>query len=141
MLIPVAMCIAVNETGELTAAVTGAVCGLLIDFTFGKVFGFSAVLLLFICMLTALLFKHWFRNTAFNIALICGGFTLIYVCLDFLFYYGIWGYENSLFVFLHYELPACLYTVIFAVIIHPLFKWIGLRRGSSPPARKKTPKR
>ena len=60
ILVPVALCIAVNNN-QYASAFTGAVCGFLIDISCGKLFGYNAIILTIFCIVVSLLFEFYLR--------------------------------------------------------------------------------
>ena len=62
LLIPIAICISINEGDEIVSTITGILCGLLIDISCDKIFGYNAIILIGICVFTSLLFNHFLRD-------------------------------------------------------------------------------
>jgi rod shape-determining protein MreD len=124
IIIPIAMCISMNENGELRAALTGSLCGLLVDGAYGKLFGYNAIMLLIICLFTRLLFTHWLRVSLLNISVLCIVFTFLWTVFDYVFYYAIWNYDSNGMIFLHYHLRIWLLTSLCILVVYPIMRFI-----------------
>ncbi len=124
ILVPVALCIAVNNN-QYASAVTGAVCGFLIDTSCGKLFGYNAVLLTIFCIVISLLFEFYLRYKFVSFLFISAVISYIQCVLDYKFYYEIWNYENSERIFTVYTLKVWAYTVISSVFVYLLLKMIN----------------
>lgn len=124
ILIPVALCIAVNN--NIYASVfTGAVCGFLIDTACGKLFGYNAVLLSVFCIVVSLLFEFLLRYKFVSFLFISAVISYIQCSLDYTFYYGIWNYQNAETIFTDYSLKVWAYTVISSVFVYLLLKMVN----------------
>lgn len=119
--IPLCVCICMNE-GEYTSAVLGGICGLLLDQATGKIFGYSSVIFIVICVGTTILFRHLLFQNALNVMLISAVFTAIYEMLDYFFYYAMWDYEGSGYVFSDIAIPCILYTIIISPVVYLIIK-------------------
>jgi len=75
--------------GEYPAAVLGGACGLLIDATCGRIFGYSSVIIIAICVTSVLLFKHLLFQNILNIIWLTAVFSSVYQLLDYFFMYYI----------------------------------------------------
>lgn len=124
ILIPAALCIAVRS-GQTVSAVTGAVCGFLIDISCGKLFGYNAVILAFFCIFVSLAFELWLRERFINIMIVSAVVSLISGLLDYKFYYEIWNYENVEKIFTSVTVPVWIYTVISTVFVYLVIKLIN----------------
>ena len=65
ILIPVALCISMDEDA-LVSAVIGFVCGFLSDLAMGDLIGSGAIILIFGCVCTSLLFTRLLRQILLN---------------------------------------------------------------------------
>lgn len=126
LLIPLCTCICMNE-GEYTAAVLGGICGLLIDFSMGKIFGYSSVFMIAFCVATVLLFKHYLLQNILNIVWMTAVFTAVYEFCDYFFFYAMWNYEGAEYVFKEKCIPCIIYTTIISPIIWLLVKPVQKR--------------
>lgn len=128
-LIPLALCISMYERQEIVAAVTGGVCGLILDSACDRLFGFNAFLLTALSLLTALFFLYLLRRTFINLLWICTASTVIHSLLDYLFFYAIWNYDDSGFIFLHYTLPSMVLTVISCPVVYLIVYLVNKKFG------------
>lgn len=117
VLIPIAFCIACGS-GQISSAVTGAVCGFLIDMSCGKLFGYNAVLISFFCIVLSLLFEHYLKRRFINVLITTAAAAFIQGWLDYRFYYQIWKYENVERIFSKVTLPVWFYTVISTAVVY-----------------------
>lgn len=121
LLIPLCTCICMNE-GEYTAAVLGGICGLLIDFSCGKFFGYSCIFMIAFCVATVLFFKHYLLQNVLNIVWLTAMFTAVYELFDYFFFYAMWNYEGTGYVFREKCIPCVIYTTIAAPFVWLLIK-------------------
>lgn len=128
MLIPVAICISAREN-ETIASSVGMVCGFMLDSAGGKLFGFNAFILMICCMFTSLLFHYLLRQSFVSSLLITFTVTVIQGLLDFLFFYGIWTFDNVHKIFTRWYLPSMIFTVISFLPLYILIKFISSRFG------------
>lgn len=124
LLVPVALCIAVNND-IMASAYTGAFCGLLIDVACGRLVGYNAVLLTVFCVASTLIFELYLRRKFISFTVIAAAASFLQCWLDYKFFYEIWGYENVERIFRNTTLKVWLYTVISSVFIYVLFKIIN----------------
>lgn len=124
ILVPTALYIAVNNNLYATA-VTGALCGFLIDVSCGKLFGYNAILLTVFCIAVSLLYEFYLRDKFVSFIFISAVVSYIQCLLDYKFYYEIWNYENSELIFTDYTLKIWAYTVISSVFVCLLLKIIN----------------
>ncbi|MDE6502336.1 MAG: rod shape-determining protein MreD [Ruminococcus sp.] len=124
ILIPTALYIAVRN--DISAsAVTGAICGFLIDVSCGKLFGYNAVLLTVSCIIVSLIFEFYLRDKFVSFIFISAVVSYIQCWLDYKFYYEIWNYENHEMIFTDYTLKIWAYTVISSVFVCLLLRLIN----------------
>lgn len=124
LLIPVAIGISINEENEITAVITGILCGFLLDISCDRIFGYNAILLVCICVISALMFIHYLRVNIINFVLTVTIFSFLHDVLDYLFYYAIWDYENVRRIFFDYTLPSWLYTSMSSIIVYIFIRLI-----------------
>lgn len=124
LLVPVALCIAINND-IMASAYTGAFCGFLIDIACGRLLGYNAVILTVFCILITLIYELYLRRKFFNFLLISAAAAFLQCWLDFKFYYEIWDYENTDRIFRSVTLKVWLYTVISSVVMYFLFKIVN----------------
>lgn len=117
--VPAAVAIAMLE-GEFAGGFYGVLAGILCDMGGFSLFGFNAFVVGILCVVTGLLVIYLMYCNLPN----CLFFTLIILLvrgsLEYLFAYGIWGYENAWKVYAYFILPVTLYSVL----ITPLAYWL-----------------
>lgn len=121
LLIPFVICLSMFES-EKTAAIIGALAGCLWDSNTMRLFGFSAIILLICCVSCSLLIMYLIKANLVNAMLLCTATVAIYLSIDFLFYYVIWGYDGLTSILLRYLLPMAGYTLVIAPLIFFLVK-------------------
>lgn len=124
LLVPVALCIAINNDIMISAC-SGAFCGFLIDIACDRLFGYNAVLLTIFCAAVSLVYELYLRKKFFNYLWISALTAFLQCWLDYKFYYEMWDYENAERIFHNISLKVWLYTVISSVIIYIIFSIIN----------------
>ena len=123
LVVPAAIAIAMHE-GEFAGGFYGAFAGLLCDMGSSLLFGFNGFLLTFFCVGTGLLVTHLMHSNIWNIML----FTLITMLaigsLEFLFGYGMWGFENVWMIYVYATLPLIAYTTVVSPLLFWLVRWM-----------------
>ena len=117
LLIPVALCIA-SYAREHTALLTGLVCGLLLDITCGKLFGFNGLILMLMCIGISLLYKHYLTHRFLNFLALAAVCILVQGCLDFFFFYAIWDHSHVSLIFTRHIFPCCVYTILSSAVVY-----------------------
>ncbi|MBO7475231.1 MAG: hypothetical protein J6U00_14740 [Ruminococcus sp.] len=124
LLVPLAIGIALKNN-IYASAVTGALCGFLIDICCGKLFGYNAVILAFFCIAANLMFELYLRDRFINYMFVTAAASYIQCWLDYKFYYQIWGYANVHRIFVRVTLRVWIYTVISSVLIYFVLKFVN----------------
>lgn len=124
LLVPVALCIALNND-TMISAFTGAFCGFLIDIACGRLFGYNAVLLTIFCTIVSLIYELYLRKKFFNYLWITALVSFLQCWLDYKFYYEMWSYENVELIFHNITMKVWIYTVISSVVIYIIFALIN----------------
>ena len=124
LLVPLAIGI-VLKNNIYASAVTGALCGFLIDICCGKLFGYNAVILAFFCIAANLMFELYLRDRFINYMFVTAVASYIQCWLDYKFYYQIWGYANVHHIFVRVTLRVWIYTVISSVLIYFVLKFVN----------------
>lgn len=134
LFIPLCAAICMNE-GEYPATALGASCGLLLDIASGRLFGYNAVFLIVISVLTSLLFKHYLLQNWVNVLLLTTAYSAVHEILDYFFMYAMWNYESSGKIFSSVSVPCFIYTVISApfvyLVIKPIIKHFYPKRAKT----------
>ena len=124
LLVPAAIAIAVNS-GQYSSALTGAVCGFLIDIACGKLTGYNAVLLAFFSIIVSLLYEYYLRNKFVNYIVITAVVSYILCWLDYKFYYEMWEYENVEMIFSQISMKVWAITIIASVFVYLVIELIN----------------
>ncbi|MCD7799661.1 MAG: hypothetical protein LUG94_00400 [Ruminococcus sp.] len=124
LFIPIAITLAIFFEDELKSALVGGVCGLLLDISSHRLFGFNGVLLLISCVVTTLLFKNYLKPMFFNAIVFVGLTTFIQGFLDYFFYYKLWYSNVSDVIYFNYTLPSNIMTLVCVLFVYPLIKKI-----------------
>jgi len=115
ILIPLALCIAVGNN-IIISAITGAVCGFLIDISCDKLIGYNAIILTVFCAFVTLIFELYLRNKFINILILSAILSFIH---------GFWNYENVDQIFSKVTVPVWIYTVISTIFVYLIIKLIN----------------
>ncbi|MBQ6169575.1 MULTISPECIES: rod shape-determining protein MreD [Ruminococcus] len=124
LLVPLAVGIAVNNN-IYASAVTGAICGFLIDICCGKLFGYNAVILTVFCIAANLVFELYLKDRFINYFIITAAAAFLQCWLDYKFYYQIWDYEHVGRIFRKVSMKVWLYTVISSVFVFLVLKLVN----------------
>ncbi|HNZ98357.1 rod shape-determining protein MreD [Ruminococcus sp.] len=124
LLVPLAVGIAINNN-LYASAVTGAICGFLIDICCGKLFGYNAVVLTVFCIAANLVFELYLKDRFINYFIITAAAAFLQCRLDYKFYYQIWGYEHVGRIFRRVSMKIWLYTVISSVFVFLVLKLVN----------------
>lgn len=132
LVVPVAVAIAMYE-GEFVGGVYGAVAGILCDTAGGSLFGFNGFFICLFCIAAGLLVIYLLRNNLLGCLLFVGVALLVRGSIEFLFAYGMWGYDNVWKIYACYTLP----TVVYSLAVTPLCYWLvrGIHRRFAPEVR------
>lgn len=123
LLIPIVLSIC-SVSRIITSACVGIFCGFLMDMTSGTLMGYHAILLFLIGMAVSVLYDKLIQQRFFNFLIFTIISAGIITGVDFLFKYGIWGYDHVSYLYIHHSLPCLLLTSISSIIIYPIFYFI-----------------
>lgn len=121
LLIPTAICISINED-EITSACVGLICGLLLDVSCDRLFGYNAVILLSACVFTSLVFVHLLRRNTANAFIVTSLTAFVQGGLDYLLYYVIFSSEDVSSIYSRIIFPSCVMTSFCTFLIYPLIR-------------------
>lgn len=115
------VCVAMFEGPRFGAAI-GVFSGLLWDLYSVRVFGFTALQMLFVSVIVAL-FVQWLLRTNFlSGMLLCACGVLAQMLVEWFFRYVLYMHEEMLTILVSVYLPNALYTVL----LSPLMYWFVL---------------
>jgi hypothetical protein len=120
-MIPFAISVAAFET-PVRSAVYACVCGLMLDNLTDSLFGFFGITLLWAGLFVSVLFTLLLRRHALNVFFLNAVATLILLLLHYLFYMGIWGYDESGVIFLEWYVPLFFLTGVGVVPVYFLVR-------------------
>jgi cell shape-determining protein MreD len=113
--IPAAIALAMFE-GEFIGGIYGAAAGLLCDIGGFLLFGFNGFLTCVYCIAVGLLVIYLMRCNMLGCMMFVFIFMLLRGSLEFLFLYGMWGYDDVWRIYVNQTLP----TVLFSTLISPI---------------------
>lgn len=117
MLIPFSTAIACYE-GEIPSAVIGAISGILIDMATGQLIGFTGVYLCLFCGIISGMFRQFLRKNIVNYFALTVATCLVYLYVDYYFFYVIWDYEGYREVLKARLIPSHLKTIVFSPLCY-----------------------
>ena len=121
LLVAVAIC-AILNFGLAQGAVTGLVCGLVMDITSGRGVGISALLLMYICIGCGLLCHKIFKEKIIAVVLFTFVADLLFGFLYSFFLLFAWGKGDMSFILINRLLPEAAFTAIAAIPVFLIFK-------------------
>ncbi|MBE6806507.1 MAG: rod shape-determining protein MreD [Ruminococcaceae bacterium] len=113
------VCVAMFE-GPRIGAAFGVISGVLWDLYSVRVFGFTALQLLLISVVVALLIQWLLRTNFWSGMLLCLCGVLVQMLVEWFFRYVLYMHEEMLSVLVYVYLPNALYTVL----LSPLMYWL-----------------
>lgn len=116
-MIPVLLTIAMFE-GQKSGMFFGLAIGLLMDFGYGKVLGFNAIILMLFGYIVGSLAINLIKNNILTVMLMSVFMVILFFTLHFLFFYILRGYDNGLYAFVEHYVPRIFYTVVITPIIY-----------------------
>lgn len=119
LVIPAAIAIAMFE-GEFVGGIFGMAAGLLCDLTGPLLFGFNGFFTGIFCIAAGLLFIYLLRRNLLGCLLFTLFSLLARGSIEFLFGYGMWGYDNVSSIYLRYTLPS----IAMSLVVAPLLFWL-----------------
>ncbi|MCD8006892.1 MAG: hypothetical protein LUF29_08010 [Oscillospiraceae bacterium] len=117
MLIPFSTAIACYE-GEIPSAIIGAISGILIDLATGQLLGFTGLYLCLFCGIISGMFRQFLRKNIVNYFGLTLVTCLVYLYIDYYFFYVIWDYEGYQEVLKQRLIPSHLKTIVFSPLCY-----------------------
>ena len=115
------VCVAMFEGPRIGAGV-GVFSGLLWDLYSIRVFGFTALQMLFISVIVALLVQWLLRTNFLSGMLLCFCGVLAQMLVEWFFRYVLFMHEEMLTILISVYLPNAVYTIV----LSPLMYWLVL---------------
>jgi len=119
LVVPAAIAIAMHE-GEFTGGLYGAFAGLLCDMAGRMLLGFNGLFLAFFCIAAGLLIIYLMHCNVWNAMLYVFLTMLVTGSLEFMFGYGMWGFDGVWRIYAFHTLPLIIYTTA----VTPLLFWL-----------------
>lgn len=101
----------------IPSVLTGAISGLLLDYSSGHLFGFRALVFGIIALAVCLAIKLYVRPAFVSVIVCIAISAAIFVVSEFFFFYVIKGYESALAVFTSVYIWSFFKTIIFGIPI------------------------
>ncbi len=127
------VCVAMFEGPRVGAAI-GVASGLMWDLYSVRVFGFTALQMLIISVIVALLVQWLLRTNFLSGMLLCVCGVLVQMLIEWFFRYALYMHEEVWRILLSVYLPNALYTMV----LSPVMYWIVLALARFLRRRKKT---
>ena len=126
LLVPAAIAIAMHD-GEFTGGFYGALAGLLCDMNSHLLFGFNGLFVAFFCIAAGLLVVYLTYCNIGGMILFVFMAMLARGGVEYLFAYGMWGYEDVGKIFIFKMLPVIIYTTATAPLFFYPIRWLHRR--------------
>ncbi len=114
---------------ELSACLFALLCGYMIDIAYGFVFGFSAVWLMTVCVLAALLVRNLIRVNIVNFMIITTAAILLEFFMDYLFNVLIWNVPRGDVILTASVIPTAAATAVMSPAVYLLVSSLESRLG------------
>jgi hypothetical protein len=124
LIIPLAVAVAMRES-EVFASVFGAVCGLVIDLSCDKLFGFSGVWLLPCCLAASLLVSNLIKVNLVNFIWLNAAVCFFMALTDYFFRYFLWRADSASYILVSFTIPSHLSAAILSPLIYFLIRLIS----------------
>lgn len=126
----IAAVIAVALSSEpVEAAVLAAATGIVFDLMFGRVFGISTLLYMYLALLSRAMLEFMYEKTLISTMLITFVAALLYQSINFFLSFIIWGEGGFVFLFFRIILPCAAYTACLQIIIYYLNEKLPFTNG------------
>lgn len=129
-IIPLAVAAAMYKN-ELPACLFALLCGYMTDIAYGFIFGFSAVWLMTVCVITSLLARNLIRVNIINFMFIVTAAVLIEFSMDYLFNIVIRNVPRGDIILAMSIIPTSISTITAAPAIYLLVKMIEQNFGKA----------
>ena len=125
LLLCAAICYALRENDFLHSAYFGIVCGVLLDYTSGNLFGVATLLCTALSATVTLISPQVFKAKLAACVLFLFVGSLVYEFLYYVLCYGLWHHAAYWKVLLGNVLPSAIYSVIGGVLMMPWVRRIA----------------
>ncbi len=115
-IVPLCVAVAMHE-GEFSSAIFGAFCGLMWDYTAGRIAGLFALFMMLFCFFLSLIVQMYLRSTLLNYIWSCFAVSVMILSIDFMFFYWMPGFINPFSRYINFVLLTALVSLIVAAPI------------------------
>ncbi len=129
LLIPLAVAVSMYED-ELSSCIFALFCGYMTDIGFGFLFGFSAVWLMAVCVLSSLLVRNLIRVNLINFCIISAAAVMLEFSMDYFFNVFLWNIPKGEIILMRSILPTAIATMIVSPALYFLTRLVVRRLGS-----------
>ncbi len=127
-IISLAIAVSMREQ-EFASSIFGIFCGFMLDISVGTLFGFYAVWLMPCCFLTSLFSRNLIKVNFLNHIIFTAASALFSFVMYYLFNFAIWNTVGREIIITKILLPSFIATVITALPIYLLIKFISRKLG------------
>ena len=106
------------------AAIFGLISGFFWDCFSGRLFGYSSVILIAVCVFASLICSYIAHASVGNYVVLVLVGVFAYNFVDFVFRYMVWNFENSWNIWIYHIVPTMAYTLLISPLIYILCKFV-----------------
>lgn len=117
LVIPAVLTVAMFES-PVPSMIFGLLGGLLVDFGFGGMLGFHALLLAVVCYFVAVMAENFFQTNFLTAMLISVLVTAAITLLQWACFYVLYGYQHVLYTLTTHYLPLFVYTTVLTPVTY-----------------------
>ncbi len=122
LILATAVCFAVRENDYLHSAIFGIVCGILLDYTSGALFGVATLLCTVCCALITMISPHVFKAKFAATVLFLFVTALAYEFFYYILCFGLWQQSDYWQVLLDCVLPSAAYCAVAGSLLMPMVR-------------------
>ena len=104
--------------GQKDAAIFGGISGCFWDCFSGRLFGYSSLILIAVCVFSSLTCLYFVHASAINSIFLTSIWMALYYFIDFVFRYMIWDFENSWSIWTYHIIPTAAYTIFITPFVY-----------------------
>ena len=125
-IIPLCAAVSMHED-ELSSCIFALFCGFMIDMASGYVFGFSAIWLMAVSVISSLLVRNLIRVNLVNFCIVAAAAIFIEYSMDYLFNIMIWNTPKGEVILVSSIIPTAAATMVMSPAVYYLVKSIETR--------------
>lgn len=111
-------------TSDVKGLAFGAVCGLLLDITGGRIIGINTILCTYASFCCVWMCDKLYNNNEIIATIFAFIITFVYSIIVYFFNFIIWGESDILFVLLRKIIPEMIYNGVLAIFVYPITKFV-----------------